>query len=450
MLVLLLSSTSISADNENPKSWVRSIEHDFEAVAVDIGGSTYLSDRHGILKLNPDGKQIWRKEIFLEAEHWINGIYPRPNGDIFVTGVLNRNNYPDGCSIDSRIVPDDGTYFYFIVRLDEKGEFCWARTWVSSECCDEPGIIHLRMDFDSSSNVYLAGIYENYLDIDPGPNEQMFTVGYRLSNSFACKLDHSGALLWSKEWNSRCKSICVGSDSSILLSGIFYNSTDFNPGVEEAFVTPVNDNLDNYILKLDSDGNFASVNTWEWVKSDSRFHIFWDRNMNIYQYGPYYGQTKDDEISIIDDMAKGKYLYAVRKVDHCGNLRNTIVFETKKSTDINVFISEDGAIFIIDYFLEKLDLNAESDHVAKHNEKQYITRIRKLNTDGQLNWIHTWNSDKMLFLYIVGVDSAESIYLKGRCSGSIDMDLAQEGYEIVNPEVFIMKLRPDGTFDCLD
>ena len=56
----------------------------------------------------------------------------------------------------------------------------------------------------------------------------------------------------------------------------------------------------------------------------------------------------------------------------------------------------------------------------------------------------------MLFLYIVGVDSAESIYLKGRCSGSIDMDLAQEGYEIVNPEVFIMKLRPDGTFDCLD
>src|SRR6185436_6205850 len=85
---------------------------------------------------------------------------------------------------------------------------------------------------DADGYVYTAGNFNGTADFDPGP------LSYTLTGSntdvFISKLTSSGNFVWARQIGGysaqRCYGIFIDPGGNILITGEFYDTTDFDPG----------------------------------------------------------------------------------------------------------------------------------------------------------------------------------------------------------------------------
>ncbi len=182
-----------------------------------------------ICKLSNNGNFIWVKQIASDSLSSALGscISSDNNGNVFVGGYFNGNvDFNPGIGIYNRKSIDD--YDSFLLKLDSLGNFINMKTF------EGLGNQYMKsICSDLQSNIYVTGIYFNtiYYNSSTGPSLSGYVAGQDI---FVFKLNPSLNLKWGYSIGvssavNESGSITINNDQSIVVTGNFGKTIDFDP-----------------------------------------------------------------------------------------------------------------------------------------------------------------------------------------------------------------------------
>lgn len=213
-----------------------------------------------ISKLDASGNLIWANSIGGEHNDGAYSITLDGLGNVYAIG-----NFWDTVDFDPGIGKFNLKGDMFILKLNNLGEFVWAKNFETSagDC------IGHSIAVDSIGNVYSTGrFYEGIVDFNP--NEGIFNLSPAVyQDIFILKLDNLGNFIWAKNFggkgHSEGSNIKIDKLGNVYTVGCFKDTVDFNPDSPYIFYLTTDSLEDQYdydvfILKLTASGNFL------WIK----------------------------------------------------------------------------------------------------------------------------------------------------------------------------------------
>ncbi|MBK9221011.1 MAG: SBBP repeat-containing protein [Saprospiraceae bacterium] len=219
-------------------------------VDFDPGPGTFKLTSAGrdifVLKLDISGNFLWAKKMggsFLAAGL---SICCDINGNSYTTGYFQGTvDFDPGPSTNNLI--NVGTNDNcFITKLNPAGQLVWVKQLGAVNQVQGHSIIA-----DASGNVYTTGLFSGTSDFNPGSGTFTMTAGGW--DAFISKLDASGNFLWAKQLGGGnsdiAYSIALDKIGNIYTTGIFYGTSDFDPGPSNFNLISRGD-FDIFIVKL--------------------------------------------------------------------------------------------------------------------------------------------------------------------------------------------------------
>ena len=221
------------------------------------------------LKLNSSGDFVWAKAFKRTAGYFQDNIISHTikndaNGNVYISGYFTgTTDFDPGVGVLNKT--SIGSRSLFVAKLNSNGDLVWVNTneknWNSQYGFES------KMVLDAANNLL---VFDTKLNSD----------GYK--NSVVYKIDGTGGItLWSKSLTE--VSVLIGVNGlyntgyidsngmtidafgSIYLTGKFFNTVDFDPGIGvytlSSYINPnLNNGFEAFIVKLDFDGNFIFAN----------------------------------------------------------------------------------------------------------------------------------------------------------------------------------------------
>ena len=272
-----------------------------------------------ISKLDNSGNFVWTKAI--------GGIGGPSNGSSIAVDTMG-NIYSTGAFQGlADFDPGGGTYFLnsgvgqsvFISKLDSLGNFVWAKSFGSDSYGNSIAV-------DDSENVYTTGNFYGTVDFDPGAG--VFNLSHSVNGLiFISKLNNAGNFVWAKAMGgdndgNYVQKIIIDDSKNIYISGIFSDTSDFNPDADIFYLISDTGYAKYYIVKLNSNGNFV------WAKSAGFTFIFVgesaidiDESHHIYLLGTYLGQSCYFDSTILINTNSG-FSEFIAKLSSCPTSKN--------------------------------------------------------------------------------------------------------------------------------
>jgi RTX calcium-binding nonapeptide repeat (4 copies) len=123
---------------------------------------------------------------------------------------------------------------------------------------------------DRSGSLLVSGAFGGTTDFDPGPGTAWFTATSAW-NGFVSKFNADGTLNWARHLRGQSGAADVQAnsfDDSVFVAGSFSGTCDFDPGVPFQNRSALNE--DGYLLKLNAAGDFEWVLEFDGTNSSSR------------------------------------------------------------------------------------------------------------------------------------------------------------------------------------
>ena len=205
-------------------------------------------------KLSSNGNFLWAHAMGTAPWNEVgNSIATDAYENVYTTGYYTDTiDFDLGPGVFN--LPPVGISDAFIQKLDQNGNFIWARNMGSPTKSTKGQSIRI----DANRNVYTVGTYNGPTDFDPGVGITVLTP-VNTYDMFVQKLDSNGNFLWAKSFGGVGVDIvesCALDDlGNLYTTGRFANTTDFDPGTGVFNLTPTGLN-DIFIQKLNSNGDF--------------------------------------------------------------------------------------------------------------------------------------------------------------------------------------------------
>ncbi len=276
-----------------------------------------------IVKLDENGNFVWVKTI---------GGTGSDKGT-FLTGDGSNNIYLSGFFYDtvdfdpnSGVVnlSTDSIYMNpFVLKLDENGNFVWAKSMGGSDYGTAEGIA-----IDPVGNVLTIGQFMGTMDFDPNIGTFNLTAT-GLSDIYIQKLDGNGNFIWAKGFGGSQPDLAAAIDvdnlGNIYTTGTFYGTADFDPGAGVQNVS-VTGRYDAYVQKLDAAGNFVWAFNIGGYNRDNGVAIAVDHDRNVYTIGDF-EETADFDpgAGVLNITAKNVSDIFIQKLDSTTNVSITKV-----------------------------------------------------------------------------------------------------------------------------
>ena len=203
-----------------------------------------------IIKLNAAGDFIWAKQI---GGTLFGGAYKLVldgNGDPYIFGYFNGTMDMDPGPGTSNLV-SNGADDVFCAKYDTDGNLQWAVKLGGTGTEQSYGF-----DLNSADHVFVHGYFQNTVDFNPGVGTFNLTAGPGGSD-FLVELDANGifqnAILMSSAYGN---ALMIDPSDNIYITGLFWNTVDFDPGPGTHNLIADGFGSDAFILKLDADGNY--------------------------------------------------------------------------------------------------------------------------------------------------------------------------------------------------
>ncbi|MCX6645439.1 MAG: hypothetical protein NTY09_03650 [bacterium] len=334
---------------------------DFDpGVGTDNHTSNGLNDAF-LSKFDQSGNFLWTRSWGGTQQDVGYGVAVDNVDGVYVTGAYQGNvDFDPGAGED--LHQSNGSQDVYMTKFDSSGSFQWARTWggalsdsASSIAINSIGQIHVSgsfrgsLDFDpgagsdvrtsaggtdaflslftssgvyleaytwggtqndygdqvvvdTSDNVYTVGVFYNSADLDPtGGTDIHFSNG--LGDGYLIKFNSTGAFQWAKSWGgvSADYPLAVNADnfSGVSVTGRFYDTVDFDPGVGVDNHTSYGLN-DVFLSKFDSSGNYQWARTWGGMEDDYGTSVVADSLGNLYVAGYFKDVVDFDACSGLD------------------------------------------------------------------------------------------------------------------------------------------------------
>lgn len=351
-------------------------------------------------------------------------------------------------------------FYHFSFAQSTGFNFDWCYG-VGSSGHDQP----TAMCLDDINNLYVTGNFIYSVDFDHGPSSNTLNsvddiYGTPNSDSFVCKYDSLGQLIWAKFIGGfglvTSREILLTSQNQIIIAGTFHGACDFNPGsgtyslTSDVSYDPEYDDI--FIMALDTTGNFLWAKKFGAQYQDVQPRIVSDNVGDIILSGQFYG-TMDFNTGLPDDIhtAPGG-LYAnsfIAKIDNNGNVvwNGFLTGLDHEGIDC-INIRNDGSIVLAGdcsaTSAYRSDGNIDSLDVLEYSNFYVLC----IDQNGQFLWNKAFES--IHHLNNIVSSSNNELYISGTFKDTIDLDLqSADGLLVSNgaEDIFVLKLDELGTFN---
>lgn len=409
-----------------------------DKIAVDQLGNIYVvSNWKAIEKYAPNGHLIWSK-TFMDGtfSDRSSEISVDNNGNIIVTGYFeNTINFDP--NTNPITITSNGNQDVFVLKMATNGAILWVKTFGGTSN-DRSTCV----DTDANGNIFVSGLYESpFLDIDP--NASTFTLT-RLGSKdgFIQKLDPNGNFLWGNsigDYHSYDEAgfIKIDHQGNVIVSGRFGGTVDFDPGPAVVNANPSPSSA-WFMLKLDNNGNFIWVKSWD-ISSfvvATIYSIDVDHNNNIYATGRYISSL---------DVDPGPGVHTVTSNGNCDNLifrldangdfawAKSFGYTTPNWTSegsYSIHVDNQGYVYTTGSYEDTVDFNPGGSPymlIGPYPGSRLANIfIYKLDTSGTFIWAHTLPNTGPTYSSSFGhgilTDHLNNIYVTGRAKEHIDFD----------------------------
>lgn len=223
---------------------------------------------------------------------------------------------------------------------------------------------------DATGNYYLTGYFMGAgplaMDADPGPAVYPLSVISPFANRdiFIIKLDSNGDFLWAKQMsspsgaaNDDASTIKLDSMGNIYLAGS-YVYVDFDPGAADQIYTATG-STDGFIVKLDNDGNFIWVKTFEGTSNKKVMDMEIDANDNIFVTGRFQGTIDLNPSSTETDShtTAGSFDTFVAKLTSTGDFVWGYAYGGTGSDTVEKILVKNNKVYVGGGFSKTVDLD---------------------------------------------------------------------------------------------
>ena len=252
-----------------------------------------------LLKLDRNGNIMWSKVIGGNDEDVGQSVTLTNDGGIIVTGYSGSND-GDFSEMNKRY------WDVFVIKFDSIGNIIWKKTFGGSKWDKSYSIVCLE-----DNSLLVTGNTDSndgdFRDMNKGGNEV-----------FIVKLDSIGNIKWKKTFGGtneeETRSITVTKNNGVILVG----NTNSNNG-DFSLLNKKNGTNDLFIVKLDTNGDLVWKRTYGGTGNDQGRSIIYRPNGDFLILG--YTDSKDYDFT---GLTKGGYHdIFVMKLDSNGNLNNT-------------------------------------------------------------------------------------------------------------------------------
>lgn len=321
------------------------------------------------------------------------------------------------------------------------GEYKGVEAWTTWGC----GIPYVKgLDMDSSTNMYIVGYFRG----TAWPPEYVQSEFFR-------KYLRNGSLIFSKRFNTigeaECysMSLCTDDRDYVYIGGYTKGLVDFDPS-DDTFWHDA-DNVDAYVCKFDSDGNYIKTLFWETENSGDQIIIcklLYDDDNCIYAAGRFYGtvdldpgpgvsehSTQEHEAFICKFTIDGEFIWAK-------SWGNNIGYACVN----DIAMDPNGDIYTTGYFSGTADLDP-GPGVDMHIAHQEGVFLLKLDINGDFIFVRSWDGSDDDKGNSVVCDSMGNSIVAGYFKEEVDFDPGP-GETIFNcagdRDIFISKFNPEG------
>lgn len=198
---------------------------ELEPGQAHVSGSSTDSDAF-LAKYDPDGKQLWLKQIGTTEDDYASAIATDASGNIFFCGYTYGELAPGQAQ---------GGIDAYLAKYDSNGTQLWLKQLGTADSDRAKGIAT-----DASGNVFICGTTEG--DLEPGQHK-----GVR--DAFLSKYDPNGDQIWIKQLGTTlddyASAIATDSLGYVFICGTTHG--ELEPGQHQG-------GLDAYLAKYDPNG----------------------------------------------------------------------------------------------------------------------------------------------------------------------------------------------------
>lgn len=279
---------------------------------------------------------------------------------------------------------------------------------------------------DNSGNVYTAGYFEGTADFDPGVGVFNLTSNGS-ADIYIQKQDTSGNFLWAINIGGTSFDLAYGmafdANDNIHLTGYYWNTVDFDPGVGVANLTSVGSD-DAYVLKLDPNGNFIWVKSFGGSSQERGYDIGVDASGNVYSTGSLFSWTADFDpgVGVFNLVINGSFCTYISKLDSNGDFVWAKEFQAGASYIYPscMTIDASGSPVVGGRFTGSCDFDpgVGTNYIGASGQDGFIAKLDPL---GNYVWAHAIGASGTDM--VDGLDSdATHLYVTGNFQSTVDFN----------------------------
>ncbi len=396
-----------------------------------------------IQKLDANGDFLWAKSMGGSSYDYGMSIAVDVLGNVYTTGFFQDTVDFDPGSGTQSLTSAGGTDI-FIQKLDANGDFLWAKSMGGSYYD-----FGYSITVDASGNVYLTGYFNDTVDFDPGSGTYDLTSSGG-TDIFIQKLDANGNFLWAKSMGGNSSdygySNAVDASGNIYTTGTFCCTVDYDLGSGIYNLTSTGD-MDIFIQKLDSNGNFVWAKSMGGSSFDNGSSIAVDASGNVYTTGVFQDTVDFDPGSGTHNLTSaGSSDIFIQKLDANGNfLYAKSMGGSSSNVGISIAVDTSGDVYSTGYFSGTVDLNQSSGthNLTSAGNDDFF--IQKLDANGNFLYAISIGGSSNDRGYSIAVDASGNVYTTGDFQDTADFDPSCGTYNLISAgyfDIFIQKLKP--------
>lgn len=343
----------------------------------------------------------------------------------------------------------NGEYDIFITKLDNKGNFIWAKRigGINSQ-------IGCSITIDTYGNIYTTGYFTGTVDFDPDFGT------YNLSSFgswdvFILKMNSDGHFIWAKQIGGASSDagyyIAIDDSNNVYTTGRFSGDSDFDPS-EDSCILSANTNWQVFISKLDSDGNFVWAKQMGSNGIDYGASIDFDALCNVYITGNFDGISDfDPGIDMLNLIPVGLKDVFILKLNNNGQFQWVKqIGGTGFDVGRDIKVDSECNIYLTGYFENFVKFGLGSDSICLNSIGDKDIFIAKLDSLGNFIWAKQMGGTSGDQGFSLAIDMLDNVYITGSFSGIADFDPdTLQTFNLTtnsNSDVFISKLDSSGNF----
>jgi hypothetical protein len=378
-------------------------------------------------------------------------------GNVYTAGYMSDTvEFPIGPDT-LQLVSADGSADIIVTKQDAEGNFIWAKQ-MGGPMASQANYIAVN----GLGNLVITGSFTETVDFDPGPGVFEMTAIYQ--DIFIVSLTTAGEFIWAKQitsdYNDIGQTIAIDPvDGSILVTGYFTGTADFDPGPGYFELSPSYlGNYDLFLLKLDVNGNFRWAVRIGADNFDAGMGVAVNASSEIFLTGFFAGTVDFDPGADVYEMVAsyGDLLgYGDGFVCKLGS-NGRFIWAKQFGVEgddwaYSIAIDDNGNTYTTGMFQGSVDFDpGAGEQILNSNSNSWDAFIWKLDTNGNLVWVRdivdgpleAWGN-------AITVDNLGNPYVTGFFNETADFDPGENVYSLTagaHWEIFISKLTTAGNF----